>query len=484
MDAAALTPAEFAAAMAAVAAFEERPLLAVATSGGPDSLALALFAEGWARRRGGRVVALIVDHGLRPESAAEARQVGAWLAARGIRHEVLRWEGVKPASGVQEAAREARYALLDEWCGTNGCLHLLVAHHREDQAETYLIRLGAGSGCDGLAAMPAVRELRRCRLLRPLLGVPKARLVASLRDEGQEFLCDPSNRNPRFERARWRLSSMDEAGGVEKLTEEVGRRGLARVARECLVDALAARAVALHPAGFAAVDAAQVLAAPAELAERLLARVARTIGGSRYPLRQAQVARLRAALLARPQSGRTLGGCRFVAWRGWLFVVRELAAASPPLVLRPGSRELWDGRFDVVARPGTPPMTLGYVGQAWLAEPSRRAPEGDKALPPDPPSRGHDDPGLAEPAFAGLPRLLHRYLPAVWNADGLFAVPHLGRHGEEDGLPLVVFRPAMPLSNAGFTVVSPRAHPISSRDDLGPRSIGADGPVRWERPTA
>src|SRR5579884_2847111 len=98
VDAAALTP---------VAAFEERPLLAVATSGGPDSLALALFAEGWARRRGGRVVALIVDHGLRPESAAEARQVGAWLAARGIRHEVLRWEGVKPASGVQEAAREA-----------------------------------------------------------------------------------------------------------------------------------------------------------------------------------------------------------------------------------------------------------------------------------------------------------------------------------------------------------------------------------------
>jgi tRNA(Ile)-lysidine synthase len=128
-------------------------------SGGPDSLALAILADRWARARGGEAWALIVDHGLRPESAAEAATVGGWLAARGIPHAVLPWPGEKPTTGIQEAARAARYRLLADWCAAHGCLHLLTAHHRDDQAETYLIRHRAGSFVDGLAGMSVVREL-------------------------------------------------------------------------------------------------------------------------------------------------------------------------------------------------------------------------------------------------------------------------------------------------------------------------------------
>src|SRR5438067_8728243 len=127
------------------------------------------------------------------------------MAARGIEHHVLAWSGPKPATGVQEAARAARYRLLAEWCRAQGCLHLLTAHHREDQAETHLIRRRAGSGIDGLAGMAAVRELPGCRLVRPLLSVPRARLAALLAAEGQPFLQDPSTLNPAFERARLRL---------------------------------------------------------------------------------------------------------------------------------------------------------------------------------------------------------------------------------------------------------------------------------------
>src|SRR5205823_2951019 len=152
--------------------FEARPRLAVAVSGGPDSMALLLLADRWARQRGGEAWGLTVDHGLRPESAGEARIVAGWLAARGMAHEILVWSGDKPATGIQEAAREARYALLAGWCRAHGILHLLTAHHREDQAETYLIRRRAGSGVDGLAAMSAVRELPGCRIVRPLLSVP------------------------------------------------------------------------------------------------------------------------------------------------------------------------------------------------------------------------------------------------------------------------------------------------------------------------
>src|SRR5437763_667593 len=201
-----LTLPELAALLDSIGGFEAPPLIAVAVSGGPDSMALSLLAARWARQRGGEAWGLTVDHGLRPESGAEARTVAGWLAARAIPHVTLAWTGAKPTSGIQEAAREARYRLLAEWCRTHRVLHLLTAHHREDQAETYAIRRRAGSGPDGLAAMSVVRELSGCRLVRPLLAVPRARLAALLAAEGQPFLRDPSNTNPAFERARLRLS--------------------------------------------------------------------------------------------------------------------------------------------------------------------------------------------------------------------------------------------------------------------------------------
>jgi tRNA(Ile)-lysidine synthase len=171
-----LTHEEFARAVERLGPLEKRPHLAVAVSGGADSLSLALFAAAWARKRGGCASALTVDHGLRPEAAAEARRVGRWLRARGIEHRIIAWRGTKPAANIQAAARAARYGLLSAWCARHGVLHLLLAHHADDQAETYLMRLARGSGVDGLAAMAPVHELPSVRVLRPLLDVPRARL--------------------------------------------------------------------------------------------------------------------------------------------------------------------------------------------------------------------------------------------------------------------------------------------------------------------
>src|ERR1700687_704559 len=125
-----LTLPELAASLDALGGFEARPLIAVAVSGGPDSLALILLAPRLARQRGGQAWPLTVDHGLRPESAEEARTVGRWLAARAIPHDILVWAGVKPTSGLQEAAREARYRLLAGLCRAQGVPHLLHAQHR------------------------------------------------------------------------------------------------------------------------------------------------------------------------------------------------------------------------------------------------------------------------------------------------------------------------------------------------------------------
>ena len=357
--------AELDAALTAIGGFEPLPLLAVGVSGGPDSLALVILADRWARQRGGVAWALVVDHRLRPESAVEAERVAGWLAARGIPHAVLVWNEHKPATGIQEAARAARYRLLAEWCVEHGSLHLLTAHHRDDQVETYLIRRRAKSGVDGLAGMPAVRELPRLRLVRPLLAVPKARLVALLAAEGQEYLQDPSNRNPAFERSRLRMDG--EREDVAGTIAEMRGNATARIVRERELAALLARAVALHPAGFAVIDPASIVSA-GEFGEQALGRVVIGLGGRDYPVRRERLRRLREGLAETPIRACTLGGCRFVPWRGRVLALREAARAAPPLTLAPGSSALWDRRFLAtlpVAAPGT--VSVGALGAERIA---------------------------------------------------------------------------------------------------------------------
>ena len=421
-----LTLAELTAALDRIGGFERQPLVAVAVSGGPDSIALALLADRWAREHGGAIRALTVDHGLRPESAAEAREVATWLDARGIAHETLVWAGDKPRSGVQEAAREARYRLLADWCAANGVLHLMTAHHREDQAETHLIRRRAGSGVDGLAGMSAVRELPGCRLVRPLLDMPRARLAALLSAERQPFLDDPSNRSTSFERGRLRAGDIE----IKAVIAETRRCAAARIERERRLHATIARYVSLHPAGFAAIDAAAIDGIEPELTERLLARIAGCIGGTRYPPRRERVARLRAALVAAPERARTLGGCRFVPWRGRILVVREQAAAAAPMRLEPGAAVWWDRRFAVhLPSAASSPVMLGYLGQF-----------------------GKSFSGLKRREEAGgLPRILHAMLPAARDENGGLVLAEPGAH---DGRVLsLALRPANPLTDAGHAVV-------------------------------
>jgi tRNA(Ile)-lysidine synthase len=431
---------EFTASLASIAQIESSPFLAVAASGGPDSLALAILADRWARERGGQICALTVDHQLRPESGDEIRRLGAWLSARAIRHEVLVWKGPKPRTGIQEAARVARYRLLDGWCRDHACLHLMTGHHRDDQIETHLIRRRAHSGPDGLAGMSAIRELADCRLLRPLLGVPRNRLVAFLEAERQPFISDPSNLDPAFERSRLRQGDSRPAGneGNSRLLGEIRALGLMRTARMHERNTLLARYVSLHPAGFAILDPAKMPEMSSEMAERLLSAVTAAIGGASYPPRHERIARLREAFGEAARRGHTLGGCRFIRWRERILVTRELARAAPPLRLRPGERVIWDRRFEILTpRADGGPFTIGYLG-------------GYPGLPETP----RLDRRMLQFRRAQPPRLLFPVIPAVWDEGGIAAVPHLGygREGIAD-LPQIVFRPVTPLTQASFAVV-------------------------------
>ena len=441
-----LVDSEFSRLMEAVGPFEAAPRLAVAVSGGRDSMALGLLADGWARHRGGQITALHVDHGLRPGSADEARRVGRWLRERGIQHRLLTWRGAKPATGIQAAARRARYDLLRAWCREAGVLHLLLAHHRDDQAETYLLRLAGGSGEDGLAGMAAVVETPDVRLLRPLLGVPRTRLTATLEAMGQAWLEDPSNRDPAFARVRLR-SALATAGGGDRrpagLAAEARRRGRRRARRETAVSALLARCCAVYPAGYAVVDGTCLAAARVEVSLAALARVVLCIGGRDYGPRRDRLLRLHGRLLdGRLGRGATLGGCRILAHggaAGGLLICRETRNPPLPLAVRPGTEVLWDGRFLVAARP-----TLGRRSAARLVRLGRDGWADVVGRRPD--LRRSPVPAAVRPT-----------LPALADEAGIRAVPHFGYHrefddGAADEIGRIAFHPRHSLSPGGFLV--------------------------------
>ena len=444
----------FARAMAAFGPFEARPRLAVAVSGGADSMALALLADDWARARFGCVQALTVDHGLRPGSGAEAVRVGAWLQARGIEHRILTWGGTKPATAIQARARDARYALLGGWCRDVGVLHLLLAHQRQDQAETLFLRLASGSGPEGLAGMAAMVETAAARLLRPLLQISPDVLRAFLAERGQPWIEDPSNDDPRFARVRVRRAAPALAAlGVtmETAAAAADRFAAVRVALEAGAARVLARAVRLNPAGFAVLSPDEFADAPEEIAARALARVLAAVGGRAYPPSLDRVAALLAAAqnVHRKGAGRvqgiaTLAGCVLEYREGTWLARREERGLPVPEPLAAGRRPAWDGRFEVTIAPPPP-----EADQAALT----LAPLGDKGW--------HDMIDHA-PVFglSPLPRAVRAVLPALRDGQGVVRVPHLGYVRPDASAPIKAwlmaakadFRPRRPLAGPGFFV--------------------------------
>lgn len=427
--------------MAPLGPFEDNPRIAVAVSGGADSLALALLLYEWSRPFGGHITALSVDHGLRPEAAAEARFVARTLKPLGLAHRTLRWRGAKPVTNISAEARRARYDLLSRCCQRRGLLHLALGHHLDDQAETFLLRLGRGSGLDGLAAMSPIVELPALRLLRPLLDLPKARLEATLRARGLNWVEDPTNRDPAQARARLRelLPGLAREGlTADRLAAATRHLGRARAALECELACLLVRAVSLDSVGFAWIDPVPLVGAPTALGLRALARVLTTVGGAEYGPRLESLERLLGRISSGLTAGVTLGGCRVLPRRGRLLVVRE-ARNLPVVRLDPGQKLLWDGRFEIALdrserRGAAVKLVLGPLdGAGWTEV---RA-------------------GVPAAVMARIPAPARGTLPALHDKWGLLAVPHLGYRRPDStaaGLKSCRFRPKNTLINSAFTV--------------------------------
>ena len=280
-------PVSAAEAKALFAPWKDAPALLIAVSGGPDSVALMWLAARWRRAlsRGPRLLAVTVDHGLRPEAAREARDVKQLARALEIAHRTMKWTGAKPGTGIPAAARAERYRLLARAARGEGATHILSAHTRDDQAETVLMRLLRGSGISGLSAMAHETARDGVILVRPLLAVPKSRLVATLKRAGIGYADDPTNRDIAFTRPRLRAllpllaAEGGDASGLARLAARLAR---ANAAIEVLTDG-AERYLALTgrtaPRGQAReFDADAFATLPEEIRLRLLMRAINTFG--------------------------------------------------------------------------------------------------------------------------------------------------------------------------------------------------------------
>ncbi len=366
--------------MEGLAPFERAPRLAVALSGGADSSTLALLAGDWAAGRGGTLLALIVDHGLRAGSAAEAARLAERCMARGFDARVLVWTGSKPGRAVEEAARRARYRLLEDACRRHRVLHLLVGHHLADQAETVAMRREAGSGDLGLAGMSACVERPGMRLLRPFLGVAPARLRATLAARGESWLEDPMNRDRRFTRVRLRqdgVAAPDPAAAARRSRlERETAAGLAGMVR-------------LDAGGVATLHRGRFRALPERLRLAVLARLAMTVGGLDYPPRGRRLAALAGKLDAPDPVRATLGRC---LWRGAGVATVSREERNVPVVEGEGASHevLWDGRFRVrvpdgpwrIRGGGTLPVVERPDGSPVAAGPAARFAPRQPLVPP------------------------------------------------------------------------------------------------------
>ena len=351
--------------------------LAVAVSGGADSMALLRLLAGWVQSRGITLTALTVDHGLRPDSAEEARQVGRWCAAIDVHHVILRWTGDKPTKRVQEEARRARYALMEAWCVAENVETLFVAHTQNDQAETFLFRMSRGSGPDGLAAMPLVSPRDRIRVIRPLLTIDRRRLEATLQDLGQEWVEDPGNADLRYARVRVRqkLRALHAHGvSVASVADTARIFGELRAARDRQVADLAGEILVLHSEGCAEIDRPAFAAADPNVSMSLMTSVIGCIGGREHAPKRARSGRLLAILKNGPDTvARTLGGCGVAANRSRVRVWREPGGISETVSVAEANRFTWDGRFLIDLNPSDAPSgafvsALGRAGWEQIAD--------------------------------------------------------------------------------------------------------------------
>ena len=376
----------------------EADRIGVAVSGGGDSTALFAMLSEWCNARGLELLAVSVDHGLRPEAESECVHVQELADSLGHRHAIIACNCIGAGGNLQEAVRRARYALIAEWAKSEGLGEVALAHTKDDQAETFLLNLSRGSGIDGLSAMPPRIRRRGLFWIRPLLDVGRKDLRSYLKQKKLAWVEDPSNEDIRFDRvkARQMLDTLAPLGlSVERLAETSRRMQAARHVLESAADRAVREIATVNEVGEVRFSSS-FWDLPDETSLRLAAQALKFLSGAEYrPRLSSLVASLESA---RAGSAATLSGCIVSGFAdGRLQFSREPAACPPGVP----ADEVWDGRWKLEGGPVSGDAVIGALTEAGL----RRCPNWR--------STGHSRSGLV-------------CSPALWSDDELVSAPLAG----------------------------------------------------------
>lgn len=371
--------------------------LGVAVSGGGDSMALLHLLHRAAPKAGLRLHCVTVDHGLRTESKAEAEGVANFCAGLGVTHETLHWDGPTVSGNLMDQARRARLTLIADWARGRGIAHVAIGHTADDLAESFLMNLSRAAGLEGLSGMRQAWDEQGVHWVRPLLGQSRQPLRNYLRRNGLSWIDDPSNENPKYQRVRARQAMRDlRPLGVtaETIGQSIAHLSAANEALSQITAGVAAEF--RETAGGLYITKEILWHQPAEIRRRLLNGMIRWIGGSDYPPRAHQLARLEGLL----QQGRdaTLGGTRFRHKNGQVLALREARAAQGAAPVG----EVWDNRWLVTGKTGAATgAEVRALGAAGLAQ-------------------------IPDWRETGLLRDAALVLPGIWQQDRLISAPYFG----------------------------------------------------------
>ncbi len=341
--------------MALFAGLEPQGIVLVAVSGGSDSMALLLLANVWAHQRDFSLHAVTIDHGLRPEAAAEAAFVAAVCEGLGIDHTTLAWEGLKPPTGISEAARNARYALIEDFALEIGGDLVLTGHTSDDQAETVLMRarrvgpkgIGSRSLGRGLSGMARVSVLPGGTMLaRPLLTQSRAQLRTYLASFPQSHVEDPSNDDPTYERVRVRR----ELAGDPQLSQQLNsfsgamKRWRAVLAKDTAN--LLAHLATIKPGPVFRFDLDIALAAPLQVLVHAMQVLLAVGGGSEQLASRQQVEAMIAGFAGGDTQRLNLAGVIVEREGTGLRLYREARGIESSFI-EAGETLLWDGRLEI-----------------------------------------------------------------------------------------------------------------------------------------
>ena len=391
--------------------FDTNPI-ALAVSGGPDSTAMMFLVSKSKKIKKKNVTVLIVDHDLRKDSRKEANLVMRNAKKIGFKYKILKWRGLKPSSGIQEAARKARYDMMISWCEKNNVKKLFLAHHLDDQVETFLMRLSKGSGIDGLSSMSKTSLKVNVNIIRPFLEIPKTKLVEIANSSNMKWVSDPSNSNLSYQRSRIRklIPALSREGiDSHHINLVIKRMDSAKDALNETVNSNIIKYVkSMEGIAFSLSYEALDKLSP-EILLRILERIIMVASGSIYPARRLKLEAILSWLKSDNQiSAKTLSGTVLRKRKDYIIFYRELKSSQASASIRPLTNRYlsWDNRFHL------------KLNKSKDLEVKSLGNEGVKILKSKKLLKKH--------GLKNIPLSAWKSAPSLWSKKRLISVPSLG----------------------------------------------------------